>query len=76
MDNRFIEDEDTAAPDDLRDSSPSARIREETLRKIKLALLTTGELQLAPDERARGVNPYDSQLGSRPRDVWKGRRRA
>lgn len=51
------------------------RSREDVLREIKLALAIDG---LGLDERrgrGRGFDPYDSGLGGKSRDVWKGRRR-
>jgi hypothetical protein len=63
-------------PDEPKPVDPGAsRNREDVLRDIKLALAIDG---LGLDERrsqTRGFDPYDSGLGGKSRDLWKGRRR-
>jgi hypothetical protein len=49
----------------------SKRTRGELLRDIKLALATGSNY--GRGARQQGFNPYDSQLGRTPRDLW-GRR--
>ncbi len=46
------------------------------MREIKLALTIGDGLLLDEEaERARGFDPYDSHLGVKSRDPWKGQRR-
>ena len=53
--------------------SEPTRSREETLHTIKVALVTAAGL--GADAPAGGSDPYDSKLGTAPRDVWTGRGR-
>lgn len=81
MDKLEFRDFDRLAAQERRDASGSASSdHEAALRRIRRALLSDGDLlqlQLGTDERARGVNPYNSSLGGKSRDVWRagGRRR-
>jgi len=49
------------------------RTQDEVLRDIKIALATGGS-NYGRGSRQQGSNPYDSELGHSPRDVW-GRKR-
>jgi len=51
-----------------------SRSRDETLHTIKVALVTAAGLGL--EASAGGADPYDSKLGTAPRDVWTVRGRA
>ena len=55
----------------------SEHSREQTLNRIKCALVTTNvSLDLHPESRAPGFDPYDSRMGQPTRDVWvRGLRR-
>ena len=48
--------------------------RDAVIKKLKLELLTGTDG--SKDERGRGFDPYNSRLGSKPKDVWSQRRRA
>ena len=59
----------TAAPTLVKPAPPPVPHRlDEVVRQVKA--------QLVGQERRRGANPYDSQLGRANRDVWGIRKRA
>jgi hypothetical protein len=52
------------------------RSREDVMREIKLALTIGDGLVLDENAgRARGFDPYDSHVGVKSRDPWKGQKR-
>jgi hypothetical protein len=59
--------------DSEQPESLSQRGRNELVKRIALALVSTtpGGYQ----EKAAGFDPYNSRMGSSPRDPWRGRRR-
>jgi hypothetical protein len=48
------------------------RRRDQVLKAITLELVTNG----IDAQHRGGANPYDSRLGSPPRDIWGQKRRA
>jgi hypothetical protein len=62
-----------------RDGEPRSdqgRRRHQVLQRLKLELVTAQALAPDEDERSRGSDPYNSQLGVAPADVWKERPKA
>jgi hypothetical protein len=63
----------TSPTDLLLNPQGPRRTQDEVLRDIKVALATGGS-NYGRGWRQQGSNPYDSELGRSPRDVW-GRKR-
>jgi hypothetical protein len=53
----------------LSTSEAPRRSQDEVLKDIKVALATGGS-NYGRGGRQQGSNPYDSELGRSPRDVW------
>jgi hypothetical protein len=53
----------------LSPSEAPRRTQDEVLRDIKVALATGGS-NYGRGGRQQGFNPYDSELGRSPRDIW------